>query len=104
MIIALDSEDALRALGAADVVVAASVAQARAFLVQAPVSFAVLDFNLGGESSLAVADVLLEAGTPFIFATGYGDSIDLPERFAGAAVVKKPYSAADLAETIAKVV
>ncbi len=102
MIIALDSEDALRALGAPTVMVAASTTQARTLMEDMIFDTAVLDFNLGIETSLPIADALREAGTPFVFATGYGDGIDLPERFAGAVVVKKPYNADDLAASFAK--
>jgi light-regulated signal transduction histidine kinase (bacteriophytochrome) len=99
MIIALDSEDALRALGAREVHVAAGVAQARRLIARG-VDFAVLDFNLGAETSLPLADDLAAAGKPFVFASGYGDGIDLPERFADTPVVKKPYGAADLAAAV----
>ncbi len=96
MIIALDAEDALRSLGASTVLLAASTAQARVLLAESRVDLAILDFNLGGETSLALADELRHAGKPLMFATGYGDGIDLPDRFAKAVVVKKPYDAADL--------
>ena len=33
---------------------------------------AVLDMNLGGESSLPIADLLLDRKKPFLFVTGYG--------------------------------
>jgi len=102
MIIALDSEDALRALGASQVMVAASIAQARSLMEDTRFDVAVLDFNLGIETSLPVADALNDAKVPVIFATGYGDGIDLPERFAKAPVIKKPYNADDLAASFAK--
>ena len=59
-----------------------------------------LDFNLGNETSLGVAIELTERSIPFVFATGYGDSIDLPEAFKGIGVIKKPYNVADLATAI----
>lgn len=101
MIIALDAEDALRALGAQEVQVAASTQQARALAAQTRFDAAVLDFNLGAETSLALADELAAAGVQVVFATGYGDGIDLPERFDGVCVVKKPYNAEDLAAALA---
>lgn len=102
MIIAMDGEDALRDLGA-EVVTAASVARAREALALHRVDFAVLDFNLGKETSLPVADLLAERDIPFLFATGYGDRLDLPERFADVTLLKKPYSGAVLAQAIAPV-
>ena len=65
------------------------------------VDVAVLDFNLGVESSLPIADALAANGTPFIFATGYGDGIDLPEAVRGdRRGHEKPYSAEDLAKAM----
>ncbi len=103
MIIAMDGEDALRDLGA-EVLTAASVARARETIAAEAVDLAVLDFNLGAESSLPVADLLAERGIPFLFATGYGDGLDLPARFSGVTLVKKPYSGEALAQALAPVV
>ena len=102
MIIAMDGEDALRDLGA-EVVTAASVGRAREAIALGPLDLAVLDFNLGHETSLLVADLLAERGIPFLFATGYGDGLELPERFEGVTLVKKPYSGATLAQALAPV-
>ena len=66
MIIAMDAEDALKEIGAAKVVVAASVARALGALEKGGLNFALLDLNLGEETSLPVADMLaknnIEAG------------------------------------------
>ncbi len=99
MIIALDGEDALRDLGA-QVLTAASVGRAREALALQSVDLAVLDFNLGHESSLPIADLLKERGIPFIFATGYGDGLEMPTRFENVTLVKKPYSGATLAQAL----
>ncbi|HKY82466.1 MAG TPA: HWE histidine kinase domain-containing protein [Sphingobium sp.] len=99
MIIAMDGEDALRDLGA-EVVTAGSVGRAREALALHPVDLAVLDFNLGSETSLPIADLLAERGISFLFATGYGDGLDLPERFSGVVLLKKPYSNTTLAQAI----
>jgi light-regulated signal transduction histidine kinase (bacteriophytochrome) len=103
MIIAMDGEDALRDLGA-DVLTAASVGRAREAIALHAVDLAVLDFNLGHESSLPVADLLAERGIPFLFATGYGDGLELPARFAQVTLVKKPYSGTTLAQALAPVI
>lgn len=99
MIIAMDGEDALRDLGA-EVMTAASVARARDAIAIQPIDLAVLDFNLGRETSLPIADLLVELGIPFLFATGYGDSLELPSRFRDTVLVKKPYSGATLAQAL----
>ncbi|MEC3951248.1 HWE histidine kinase domain-containing protein [Sphingobium sp. HWE2-09] len=102
MIIAMDGEDALRDLGA-DVMTAASIGRAREAIAIAPVDLAVLDFNLGPETSLPIADLLAERGVPFIFATGYGDGLELPVRFKDVTLLKKPYSSATLAQALAPI-
>ncbi|MBO9670249.1 MAG: GAF domain-containing protein [Sphingobium sp.] len=102
MIIALDAEDALRLLGAQQVVVFASARPALKYLETEAVDFAVLDFNLGIETSENVAVKLREAGVPFVFATGYGEGIS-SDRLAGAPVVTKPYGADELARAFASI-
>jgi len=101
MIIALDSEDALHALGAHQVLTASSISRATALIADGRVDFAVLDFNLGFETSLPVADLLREKAIPFVFATGYGDGLDLPARFADVALVKKPFNKDTLGAAVA---
>lgn len=103
MIVALDGEDALRDLGAAEVQTAASVARAEQLLASRSFDFAVLDYNLGSDSSLAIAERLVADGVPFVFATGYGDSLDVPEALRGIGLVKKPFDRRTLAEAISAV-
>jgi light-regulated signal transduction histidine kinase (bacteriophytochrome) len=103
MIIAMDGEDALRDLGA-DVTTAASVGRASEAMAIQSIDLAVLDFNLGTETSLPVADLLMERGIPFIFATGYGDGLEVPIRFADVILLKKPYSGATLAQALTQVI
>ncbi|SEI65026.1 Bacteriophytochrome (light-regulated signal transduction histidine kinase) [Sphingobium sp. AP50] len=103
MIIAMDGEDALRDLGA-EVTTASSVGRAREAIAIQSVDMAVLDFNLGHETSLPVADLLAEKGIPFLFATGYGDGLELPTRFEDVVLLKKPYSGATLAQALAPII
>lgn len=58
---------------------------------------AVLDLNLGGETSEAIAFDLERLGIPYVFATGYRDSVSIPDRFAGVPVVRKPLAEGHLA-------
>lgn len=97
MIIALDLEDMLTRLGVKQVTVASSVAQALDALAEGPPPFAILDVNLGQETSFPIADALRAAGVPFAFGTGFGDSAAFPDRFRDTPVLQKPYSAESVA-------
>jgi light-regulated signal transduction histidine kinase (bacteriophytochrome)/CheY-like chemotaxis protein len=91
LFIAIDAEDQLRKLGAGTVLVARSVVDALAILGERSISFALLDVNLGSETSLPVARTLQMTQVPFAFSTGYGEAIALPEAMAGVPVISKPY-------------
>jgi CheY-like chemotaxis protein len=52
---------------------------------------ALLDYTLGGENVIPVAEQLEARGKPFVFASGHGDDLDLPLAFAGKPIVGKPY-------------
>lgn len=101
MIIALDGEDALRALGAAHVVTTGTVARALAAIEQTDFDFALLDFNLGNETSAPVADALARRGIPFAFATGYGEAIGDIGRHQAVITISKPYGPKQLAAAAA---
>lgn len=96
LIIAMDAEDILMELGAADVRTAATVAQALDWLSHETPTLAVLDVNLGEETSFPVADALRTRGIRYVFATGYGDQLQMPEAHARTPIVKKPYTRATL--------
>ena len=61
---------------------------------------AVLDFNLGGATSEAIAEILEARGVPFVFATGYADNVMIPARFRHVPVVRKPINGAALATNL----
>jgi light-regulated signal transduction histidine kinase (bacteriophytochrome) len=103
LIIAMDAEDILTRLGAERVVTAAGVEQARQELARETFEAAVLDVNLGQETSLPLADTLRQAGVPLIFATGYGEQLRLPQEQAGIPVIQKPYTVASIAHALAGV-
>lgn len=100
LIIAMDAEDILTKLGATEVMTVSNVAQALDTLRRERPDIAVLDINLGEETSFPVADALKAAGIRFVFATGYGDQLRLPEAHAGTPMVKKPYTAASLSRLL----
>jgi light-regulated signal transduction histidine kinase (bacteriophytochrome)/CheY-like chemotaxis protein len=102
MIIALDGEDALHALGAEQVIAAASVSQAISAIELEKIDFALLDFNLGAETSVVVAETLIARGIRFAFATGYGEGLKDMERFTNVAILTKPYGIAQIARLFAE--
>ncbi|MET1027421.1 MAG: HWE histidine kinase domain-containing protein, partial [Dongiaceae bacterium] len=91
LFIALDAEDLLRSFGAASVEVARSVPEALEAMTRTRFSFALLDFNLGSETSLPVARALKARQISFAFGTGYGSTLEVPEALGGVLVISKPY-------------
>ncbi|HRD78252.1 MAG TPA: HWE histidine kinase domain-containing protein, partial [Hyphomicrobiaceae bacterium] len=103
LIVALRFEQALKHLGADRIVIAGTLEQAMTLAMSDSVSLVVLDINLRGTRSYAVADTLMERDVPFFFATGYGIDADLPERFKHIPIVPKPSTEAALLRTITSV-
>lgn len=102
-LIAMDTEDTLRKLGAAKVRLAANVARSKIEIEAARPDFAILDFNLGNETSAEVAETLRSLKVPFLFVTGYGDNVVIPEHLKQVPIVRKPVSATSLAAQIEEV-
>ncbi|WP_179381147.1 HWE histidine kinase domain-containing protein [Jannaschia marina] len=102
MVIGLDASDILADAGAEDVRLAASAEEALRLLEEVEVTFAVLDVNLGGHTSLPVAEHLRSKGVPFVLATGYGDVASVLESYPEAPVVKKPFTAESLMREAAR--
>lgn len=100
MIIAMDVSDVLTELGASDVQTASTVNDALRLLESRPFELAVLDVNLGKETSVAIAARLRELGIPFALATGYGTTDDITTAYGDAPILKKPYVKERLARTL----
>ncbi len=101
-IIAMDMEALLKRLGVPNVTVAAGVIDADRVLDEKPIDVAVLDVNLGSESSEPIATRLQQASIPFAFATGYGDVATLQKTFPGVQMITKPCQEEALREVLAK--
>jgi light-regulated signal transduction histidine kinase (bacteriophytochrome) len=102
LVIALEAEQMLAELGAGEISTAGSATEALHILASAAIDVAVLDINLGSSSSIPVAEELKRRAIPFVFATGYGDTMMIPPSMARTRVVRKPYTASTLNETIAQ--
>ncbi len=97
-IVAMCLEDILECLGCVPVGPATRLAEGLALAANAELEAAILDINLGGERSTAIAETLRGRGIPFAFASGYGSA---PEGFGEAArLIEKPYREAEIAAAL----
>jgi light-regulated signal transduction histidine kinase (bacteriophytochrome)/CheY-like chemotaxis protein len=92
MIIAMEGEHMLRDLGAAVVHTASSIARAETILGTEHLDFALLDIRVGRDTSLNFAGSMVNAGIPFMFASGYGDDAKLGDPYRSIRTVTKPYT------------
>lgn len=100
--IAVDIAEKLAAEGAFVIGPVATAEEALMLLDEgAPPDAGVLDLNLSGEMTFAVADALVKRGIPFVFATSYAKG-DTPPRYADVSHCKKPINAATIARALSR--
>ncbi|HEY8247240.1 MAG TPA: response regulator [Hyphomicrobium sp.] len=100
-LIAMVLVDILEEAGCTVVGPAHDAEQAARLIAESSIDVAVLDVNLGsGHTSACIADSLKGAGTPFIFATGYGE-MGLRSTDRDTLRVDKPYFAPTILATVA---
>ncbi|CAN5371067.1 response regulator [soil metagenome] len=101
MLVLMMTEDMLADLGCESVTAAATVDQALALIDGQVFDAAVLDVNLNGDKTQAIADALAARGVPFVFCTGYsGDDIRVGDR--DRPVLKKPFQYEELVGTLTR--
>src|SRR6266571_1838098 len=83
-------EDMLGELGYTVAAEAARIDEALEAARTAEFDVAILDVNLNGQTIAPVAEALAARGTPFVFATGYGER-GLPEAYRDRPTLKKPF-------------
>ena len=83
-------EGMLRELGVDQVAVAATLAEAAVHLGRHPVGLAIVDYQLGGRTAIAIAADLRRRGIPFLLCTGRSGS-ELPDELAGVPLLQKPF-------------
>jgi len=95
-LVAMSLSDQLKDAGA-DVIGPAAFVEKAARLIDThkTIDYALLDLNLGGESSIPLADLLLRKGVPFAFLTGY-DAAVIPPAYGAVHRLGKPLSASEL--------
>lgn len=101
-LIAMDTEQTLRRLGAADVRLASTVEQALRILDSFAPDAAVLDLVVGGGTSEPVAQMLGASKVPFVFVTGHSDNRLIPAPLRHVPLLRKPFGAAELAAELAR--
>jgi len=92
-------EDMLEELGCTIAAEATRIQDALEAVRNTEFDVAILDVNLGGEPISPVADALAARGTPFVFATGYGER-GLPESHRERPTLKKPFQLDSLKRTL----
>ncbi|MFE8872732.1 HWE histidine kinase domain-containing protein [Acetobacter persici] len=102
LLIAMDVEQALADYGLSQVRSVSSVYEALQAIRTDQPDCALLDFNLGDETSADIARALREREIPFLFATGYADRSMIPTEFRDVPVVRKPYAPATLIREMEK--
>jgi len=99
MLIFMILEDMLADLGCESVTGAATVEKALTLVDTQVFDMAMLDMNLGGNRSDAVADALAAHGVPFVFSTGYSGR-DMRDGHRDRPVLKKPFAYEELVEVL----
>jgi light-regulated signal transduction histidine kinase (bacteriophytochrome) len=104
LVIALLAEAMLQQMGCRLVLTAGTVEDALQLLAKQSVDMALLDINLGPQSSERVALRLAELGVPTVVTTGYSETDSVPEPLRLLRRVCKPYTLAELERAMADVV
>lgn len=88
-------EEFLREIGCEVACSASRIPKAIRGLETASIDAAVLDLNVAGASTMALAETLDQRGIPFIFASGYGvQGVD--SRWHTRPMLQKPFTAGEL--------
>jgi CheY-like chemotaxis protein len=101
MMIAMLIEDMLGEFGCELVGPATNVPRALELIGKESIEVAILDLNLDGQDTYAIADALHQKNVPFIFATGYG-STGLRKEYGNQPVLQKPFQQKDLEIALAQ--
>lgn len=99
VMVAMYIEDVLTDLGYEIIGLATNLDQALTLAQSATPDFAILDINLGGETSFPAADVLRAREIPFFFVSGY-TSGGVGAAYRNVPRLRKPFRPVDLAHAI----
>jgi len=101
-VIAFLIEDMLAELGFHHVLHAASVPDAIALLRARLPDVAILDVNVGNTPVYPIAELLVAANIPFMFASGYGNA-GIPAQWKSVPTIQKPFEGGTLAAAIGSI-
>jgi CheY-like chemotaxis protein len=99
MLVAMNIEDMLLAMGHEVAGIASRLEPALALAAEGEFDLAMLDVNLAGSPSFPVADLLSVRGIPYLFATGYGVQ-GVEQAYRAAPVLQKPFRDRELQDAI----
>lgn len=102
-LVAMEIADYLQDAGASIVGPAGNVSDALGFIAREQLDAALLDANLSGVPIDEIAAALTRKNVPFAFVSGYGRE-SLPQSFAAAETLPKPFSAQQLLELASRLV
>jgi CheY-like chemotaxis protein len=102
MLVLIMIEDMLADLGCQSVTSAATVDKALALIDAQAFDVALLDMNLNGNDSHAVAEVLSARGVPFVYSTG-NTGQSLRDGYSDRPVLKKPFKYEELAAILTRI-
>ncbi len=101
MIVAYDAAAMLSEFGARDVVIFGTVEEALLHIAGGnDISMALLDINLGDETSLEAAKALRERAVPILYSTGYDEQSVMMDGFPEGKMLVKPFTNDDFANAL----
>lgn len=98
-LIMLELEQMLGELGWRAAYLASDIDKAIEFAKRETLDLAILDVNVKGKTSFAVAHILEKRKIPIILATGYSTNV-ITENYPRAVYLQKPYIKSDLARAL----
>lgn len=100
LLISMDLQKKLKSIGIPYASIFGSVSAARAGIEKERPDIIFLDMHLGNENTIQLATELLNQATPFMFITGYGAELEIPEILSSVHVLSKPVNIKTLEKTL----
>lgn len=98
-LIAMFIEETLLDIGCEAVSIASSLDDAMTKVTEVECDIVMLDVNLAGKHTFALAEALSKKNRPFIFSTGYGNAA-IPAHLQYVPVLQKPFREGELQEKL----